>query len=141
MKDGQQVRRTYSGYTEASEEIYRNGQPMARRYAVSRCIDFGYEYVELFKKFYEEGVHSESFELYCAEMTAKWNNVKDIKMSNGKNISDSKLVDWFFTSGSVVRDLFPDEAERIVYCKLMNELLKHKDSVISDILEMLLSAS
>ena len=133
------MRLTYSERAKDLDEIYRNGQIMVRRDAVSRCIDLGYEFIEHFEKVYEEGTHSDRFKHHCAEMTVKWDNVKNIKMSNGKNISDSKLVDWFFTGGSVVRTLFPDEAERIIYCKLMNDLLKNKDSVISDVLETLLS--
>lgn len=131
----------YEEYIKELNEIDLTEQAVARKDAVSKCIDLGTEFIEHFEKIYKDrkGIDSIDFYHHCSEMMGWWKTVRKLKLThNNKPLNDSKLVDWFFTAGSDVKILFEDEKERIVYCKLMNELLANKDSLISDILEKLL---
>ena len=126
-------------YSEYIQALYLTEQAVSRKDAVNKCIDLGYKFIEHFEKIYREGVTSMDFYHHCSEMSGWWKSVLNLRLTSTNNhLSDSKLVDWFFTGGSNVGTLFPDETERLVYCKFMNELLNHKDSKISDILEVLL---
>lgn len=78
--------------------------------AINKCSDLGYQFVSHFKKLVEEGVFSKDFSHHCDEMQSWYNQVKDIVLKHSKRkISNTQLIDWFFTYGSSTEQLFEDD--------------------------------
>lgn len=101
--------------------------------AIDRCANLGYRFIEHFHKVYLNP-DSESINHWASEMQSWFDNVLKIRLKhNNKKISPSLLIDWFFTVGSSVEDLFPIEKEADMYelfiIKLLNNL-NVKDSLM-----------
>ena len=96
----------YCEYKEELEKLSLDEQALARKDAVSKCIDLGSEFIEHFEKIYEDrkGIDSIDFYHHCSEMAGWWKKARKLKLtSNNKPLSDSKLVDWFLQQVAMLK--------------------------------------
>lgn len=81
-----------------------NEMALSRADAIDKCISLGKKFAEHFNKlFYDEDFEKNH---HLSEMQVWYNSVKSIKLSySSKYISNTKLVEWFFTAGEDVEDI------------------------------------
>lgn len=81
-----------------------------RNDAIERCANLGKQFIEHFKKVVDGGVNDDDFGHHCNEMQVWYNDVKNIVLKyNKKKITNSQLIDWFFTIGSSVEYILDDK--------------------------------
>lgn len=98
-----------------------------RRDAINRCADLGKPFIEHFKKIIDTGIQDKDFNHHCHEMQTWFNDVKNITLKyNNKHLSNSQLMDWFFTIGSDTETLLED-SYRELYEDFIISLLVNKD--------------
>ena len=97
--------------------------------AIDKCDQLGKMFVEHFHKVVTEGVYSSAFNHHCAEMQAWYDSARDITLkSNGKVVTKTNLIDWFFSMGKNVEDVVEEEYVD-TYEKFYIELLHSNISV------------
>ena len=93
-----------------------------RREAVNRCGDLGRQFVSHFIKTMKSP-HSSDFHHHCLEMQTWWNDVSELVLkSTKKKLTKTQLIDWFFTKGSLVEIIIPEEFQN-QYKTLIKDLL------------------
>lgn len=116
-----------------------NEMALSQSDAIRICMSLGRNFVKHFDKIYKEK-DSECVNHWISEMSAWYNEVKEIKLkSTKKSILSGKLRDWFFTFGAEPEDVIGEEntEELEIYDKFCNEVLSGKsvsDSIRSIVL-------
>ena len=71
---------------------------------------------------------------HCKEMQAWWNDVREDKLkSNNKVLTNTKLIDWFFSGGMVYED-FMSSSQALEYEKFIKALLKDRSQDIYELM-------
>ena len=101
---------------------------LTRADCIQACLDNAPVFIEHFHKIFMSPKDI-NVNHWCDEMYAKYKKVSELVLKNkNKRISDTQLEDWFFTKGSSVEVLFPDNInEQKTYVKYYKELLRCKD--------------
>lgn len=103
--------------------------------AISRCNSLGKRFNEHFHKMYTDP-DAQSFEHWSSEMNTWYLDARKIVLkTNNKPISETQLMDWFFTEGSSVDELFKDSDECDFYNKFVIQLLANKEFTVLDAFE------
>ena len=102
---------------------------LSRAAAIDRCISLGEKFAEHFNKLFIDKEYERNHHL--SEMQTWYNTVKSIKLSyTSKPISNTKLVEWFFTAGQEVEDFIkPNLVD--YYEEFIINLLKTNNTKIS----------
>ena len=87
-----------------------NEQALSRSDVIDKCLDYGKVFVEHFiKAVLDLENNSDTLNHHIQEMQSFWDKVKILKFKhNNKLVSNSNLMDWFFTMGSDVETILPD---------------------------------
>lgn len=104
--------------------------------AVSRCAELGEQFVEHFIKVMKAGGENDpDFIHHCdIEMQNWYNKVRTITLKPKKKLLNSDaLMDWFFTLGSNIDIIIPEEYED-VYSLFVAKLLSDKNKKVSSAL-------
>lgn len=110
---------------------------MERSDAIGKCMELGSEFIEHFIKVADEGPYNRDFEHHCKEMQTWWNLVKSIQLRyNKKLISNSQLMDWFFSRGSSIEYVIPIKFQD-AYEEFCIKLLNDKNKSITDAIKEL----
>lgn len=117
--------------------MYLSEMAMERSDAIGKCVELGNEFIEHFIKVADEGPYNRDFEYHCKEMQTWWNLVTDIQLKyNKKLISNSQLMDWFFSRGSSIEYIIPTKYQD-AYEEFCINLLKNKNKSIIDAIKEL----
>lgn len=117
--------------------MYLSEMAMERSDAISKCMELGNKFIEHFIKVAEEGRYGQDFEHHCKEMQTWWNFAKSIQLKyNKKLISNSQLMDWFFSRGSSIEYIIPAKYQD-AYEEFCINLLKDKNKSIIDAIKEL----
>lgn len=111
---------------------------MPRADAMELCASLGNRFVEHFAEVCEKGKDDEDFQHHCGELQAWYDKIKRIVLKqNNKHLSNIQKLDWFFTCGSSVDELFSNANVSDIYDKFVVTLLS-SDETIQTILEDIL---
>lgn len=92
--------------------------------AIDRCCILGEKFIQHFHKLFMEGKSDPNFNHHCSEMQGWWNSVCEIRLKhNNKLLTNTNLIDWFFTVGAAVEDYLKDPDEIEAYNKFYIALL------------------
>ena len=101
--------------------------------AIDRCANLGKQFIEHFNKIMTAGgLEDPDFIHHCdAEMATWLNDVRNITLKpKNKRLNSEYLMDWFFTIGSSIDIIIPDEYESI-YSNFVAKLLADKNKKVS----------
>ena len=114
---------------------------LSRGDAIDRCINLGKQFIEHFHKVYVEEIESRDFNHHCQEMQSWYDSVSSIRLkTNNKFLTNTQLIDWFFTLGANVEDYLDNDEEVEHYNNFIVELLSNKRSKkVVDVLKDILS--
>ena len=104
--------------------------------AIIKCNRLGKIFAEHFNKCVEDYLtnNKERLHHHASEMQAWWNDVREDRLKgSNKRISDSKLIDWFFTAGRIYSDLITEEYIP-QYRIFVKKLLQNKETSVFTIL-------
>ena len=121
------------------EEAYLLEMAYERPDAIDHCASIGKLFIEHFHKLMNEPVNSDDFDHHCNEMQSWFNDVKKIVLKyNKKLISNTQLIDWFFTIGSSIEYII-DEPYQDIYEKFIIKLLQDREtSTVKEAIKSLL---
>lgn len=104
----------------------------SRSDVIDECIAKGKVFTEHFLKLMKDDINGYDFNHHCAEMQTWWDDVKGIRFkNNNKIISNTNLVDWFFTVGQDVVDVVGEKYED-VYNDLIIKMLVDRNKSVKD---------
>ena len=122
-------------------EILQSLNEMAspRAHAIDICISLGEEFIEHFKEICQKGVSDRDFKHHCQELQAWYDKIKKIviKQTN-KKISKIQMIDWFFTCGSSLEELFDDDDIQTKYEEFIIKLLESDDLIVNILYKILI---
>lgn len=116
-----------------------NEQALSRSDVIDKCLDYGKVFVEHFiKVILDFENNSDTLNHHIQEMQSFWDKVKILKFKNtNKLISNSNLMDWFFTVGSDVETILPDSMVDL-YEEFMIKVLSDRDRKLIEIFHEML---
>lgn len=101
----------------------------ARSEAIEKCNSLAKEFIIHFKKICEEP-KSQAVNHWCDEMQGWLNEARDITLKhNNKKITFVNLIDWFFTKGQTVEELFESEMIQDKYNDFISKIAKNNYDV------------
>ena len=109
--------------------MYLHEMAYSIQQAITKCNGLAKRFIEHFEKAYNDSVFSNNFHHHCHEMQVWWNDAKDIRLkTNNKKVSNTNLMDWFFTNGSTPEEFFTDETMIDVYNEFIIEILHNREN-------------
>lgn len=107
---------------------------------IDRCMSLGRKFIDHYHEIYRLGAEDRDYDHHCGELQGWYASVKDLVFKhNHKKISKTQLIDWFFTRGSSIEELFPEDREAEIYEEFILKILSTDES-ISEILSELLNS-
>lgn len=103
---------------------------------IDKCVALGLLFLSHFGKCLEDIKNSDDERLHhhLFEMQGFWDQVKNLKRkATEKTVSNTKLIDWFFTAGQIETDFFKDSISVNLYKKFYRELLKNRNAPIKHV--------
>ena len=93
--------------------------------AIDKCAELGQKFAEHFYETYSNGIEDADFSHHCREMQAWYDRVSSIKLKkNNRFIAIDELIDWFFTFGERIYDVFDDNEVNSAYEKFIRHLIR-----------------
>lgn len=115
-----------------------NEMAMPRADAIELCISLGEKFTNHFKEIYEKGKNDIDFKHHCQELQSWYDKVNEIVLKqNNKKLSKTQKIDWFFTRGSSLENIFNNTTIEDVYEEFIFKLMSSNDLIV-DILHVLL---
>ena len=103
------------------------------------CLTRGKRFISRFHKIMSEGRDSPDFALYCIEMQACWEDVRDIRLKpRSEPIAADNLVNWFFTAGSCTETKIKEEYQDVYETLILSLLSNRDEACVKDILDALI---
>lgn len=116
-----------------------NEMALSRVDAMDLCIALGDKFTNHFKEIYQKGISDRDFKHHCQELQAWYDKIdKIILKQNNKKLSKIQKIDWFFTHGSSLEEIFNNNELETKYEDFIMKLLSTDNLVINiltDILE------
>lgn len=116
-----------------------NEMALLRADAIDLCISLGEKFTTHFKEIYQKGISDRDFKHHCQELQAWYDKINKIilKQSN-KKLSKIQKIDWFFTHGSSLEEIFNNNEIETKYEEFIMKLLSDNNlvvNILNDILE------
>lgn len=103
---------------------------------IIKCNRLGKVFIKYFIKCLDDisDQNIERLHHHCKEMQAWWDDVKDDRLkSNNRKLTDTQLIDWFFSAGMIYEDFIPTN-DVIKYESFIDILLDNHSQDIYDIM-------
>lgn len=111
---------------------------MPRADAMELCISLGEKFTNHFKEIYKNGKNDIDFKHHCQELQSWYDKINEIVLKqNNKKLSKTQKIDWFFTRGSSLENIFNNDTIEDKYEEFIFELMSSNDLIV-DILHKLL---
>lgn len=115
-----------------------NEMAIPRADAIDLCTSLGKNFINHFKEIYIKGKHDVDFKHHCQELQSWYDKINDIVLKqNNKKLSKIQKIDWFFTAGSSLEDIFNNEELENKYEEFILKLLSSSDLIVNLLYEML----
>ena len=116
-----------------------NEMALPRADAIDLCISLGEKFTTHFKEIYQKGISDRDFKHHRQELQAWYDKINKIilKQSN-KKLSKIQKIDWFFTHGSSLEEIFNNNEIETKYEEFIMKLLSDNNlvvNILNDILE------
>lgn len=114
-----------------------NEMAMPRADAIELCISLGERFIEHFKEIYEKGKDDIDFKHHCQELQSWYDKINKIvlKQSN-KSLSKTQKIDWFFTCGSSLENIFNNSEMEDVYEEFIFTLISSNETIENILYEL-----
>lgn len=118
--------------------IILNEMALPRADAIDLCISLGEKFTDHFKEIYKKGILDRDFKHHCQELQSWYDRINKIilKQSN-KQLSKIQKIDWFFTHGSSLDEIFNNTEIETKYEEFIMKLLANDDLIINILKETL----
>lgn len=115
-----------------------NEMAMMRVDAIELCMSLGKKFTDHFKEIYIKGKDDIDFKHHCQELQSWYDKINDIVLKqNNKKISKIQKIDWFFTMGSSLEDIFNNEQIENKYEEFILQLMSSNNLIVDILYELL----
>jgi len=115
-----------------------NEMAMPRADAIELCISLGEKFTNHFKEVYELGKNNIDFKHHCQELQSWYDKINEIVLKqNNKKLSKTQKIDWFFTRGSSLENIFNNDNIEKIYEDFIFELMSSNKLIVDILYELL----